>query len=409
MSKRGVCAFARRMIWSHPTGIGSSLVVEQPAVLWRREPFRLFFPLGVLLAWVGIGHWLLYGLGITRTYSCLFHGLVQMQAFMMAFAVGFLMTALPRRTQAPPPSRMEMASAVAALLTTTIAAAREWLWLAEAAYGFLFLLLLQFAVRRFIGGSGARRPPAAFILIPIGMLHGLAGAALIAASAFRSAPAWFIGLGRLLVEQGVFLCFVIGIGGLVLPLMAGAPAPPDLGSDPQQACKAFAYAGAGLLLFTSFVLESSGWARGGPLLRAVVVTLGVGLAAGATRTPGKPGAHRRLVWLSVWLMPVGLVVSALWPDFRVAALHILFIGGFSLMAFGVATHVVLSHLDLGNLALGRPPAVIIVGVAFLLALLARLAADASNTYFDHLAWAAAMWLIGSAVWLGFVGAKLLRA
>jgi hypothetical protein len=23
------------------------------------QPFRLFFPLGVLLAWVGIGHWLL--------------------------------------------------------------------------------------------------------------------------------------------------------------------------------------------------------------------------------------------------------------------------------------------------------------------------------------------------------------
>jgi hypothetical protein len=27
--------------------------------LWRREPFRIFFPLGVVLAWLGIGHWLL--------------------------------------------------------------------------------------------------------------------------------------------------------------------------------------------------------------------------------------------------------------------------------------------------------------------------------------------------------------
>jgi hypothetical protein len=28
------------------------------APLWRREPFRLFFPLGVLLAWGGVAHWL---------------------------------------------------------------------------------------------------------------------------------------------------------------------------------------------------------------------------------------------------------------------------------------------------------------------------------------------------------------
>jgi hypothetical protein len=39
---------------------------------------------------------------------------------------------------------------------------------------------------------------------------------------------------------------------------------------------------------------------------------------------------------------------------------------------------------------------------------ARLAADASNTYFDHLAWAAGSWLIGSAVWLAFLGPQLLR-
>ena len=56
---------------------------------WRSEPFRLFFPLGVFFAWIGVGHWLLYATGVTTTYSCRFHGLVQMQAFMMAFAMGF--------------------------------------------------------------------------------------------------------------------------------------------------------------------------------------------------------------------------------------------------------------------------------------------------------------------------------
>jgi hypothetical protein len=37
-------------------------------------------------------------------------------------------------------------------------------------------------------------------------------------------------------------------------------------------------------------------------------------------------------------MPIGLAASGLLPDHRVLALHILFIGGFSLLAFAVATH-----------------------------------------------------------------------
>jgi hypothetical protein len=78
------------------------------------------------------------------------------------------------------------------------------------------------------------------------------------------------------------------------------------------------------------------------------------------------------------------------------------------MAFAVATHVTPSHLDLEAAALGRPPAVIVLGAAFLLAMCARLAADVSNTYFDDLGWAAALWLIGSAAWLVFLGPKLLR-
>ena len=380
---------------------------DNATIPWRHEPFRIFFPLGVLLAWIGIGHWLLYATGITQTYSCFFHGLVQMQAFMMAFAIGFLLTAVPRRTQSAPPSTLEMAATVLALVTTAAAAVAERWRLAEAAYVIELVLLLQFAARRFFGQRAGRRPPAAFVLIPIGVLHGLSGAALIAASTAPHAPTWTTGLGRLLVEQGVFLCFAVGVGGLVLPLMAGTPPPPDLGSTARETRKALAYAAIGVIIFASLLLEQSGWSRGGPFLRAAMLALGITLG-GAWRRPDKPGLHRQLVWLAVWLMPVGLLVSGLWPDYRVPALHILFIGGFGLMAFGVATHVALTHLNLENLARGRPPAVMIVGITFLLAMFARLAADMSHTYFDHLAWAAAIWLIGSAVWLAFVGPKLFR-
>ncbi len=376
---------------------------------WRSEPFRIFFPLGVLLAWIGVGHWLLYTTGATATYSCRFHGLVQMQAFMMAFAVGFLLTALPRRTQTPAVGRMEMAALAAALVVTTGAAIIESWVLAEIAYATLFVLLIQFALRRFLSSTAGRRPPAAFVLLPIAAAQGLAGAALIAAADANAVLPSSGYLGVLLVEQGVFLCLAVGIGSLVLPLIGGAPPPPDLGSAPRETWKALAYAAAGVAIFASLLLEQLGFERSGPLFRAMVVGIGLGFGGGALRLPGKPGAHRKMVWLAVWLMPVGLIASAIWPDYRVPALHILYIGGFSLMAFGVGSHVAMSHLNMEQLALGRPPAVIVLGAAFVIALCARFAADASDTYFIHVGWAAGVWIFGSAVWLAFFGPKLFRS
>ena len=381
---------------------------DAPASRWRSEPFRIFFPLGVVFAWVGVGHWLAYTTGLTATYSCKLHGSVQMQAFMMAFAAGFLLTAVPRRTQTRPVTRIEMGAMVAALVVTTIGALYERWIVCEAAYAAVFAILAQFAMRRFIGRAAGRRPPAAFVLVPIAALTGLVGAALIAAPEIVDLPSWTSDLGRLMVEQGVFLCLAVGIGGLVLPLIGGASPPPDLGSSPRETRKAIAFGIAGLAIVASFVVEQIGFASVGSLARAVVVAIGLGLGAGAWRPPGKTGAHRKLVWLSAWMMPVGLTASALWPDYRVPALHILFIGGFGLMAFSVATHVTLGHLNMEQLALGRPPVVIVLGAAFIIAMLARLTADASSAYFVHLGWASAVWIFGSAAWLVFFLPKLLR-
>jgi hypothetical protein len=217
-----------------------------------------------------------------------------------------------------------------------------------------------------------------------------------------------VALGKLLVEQGVFLCLVVGIGGLVLPLMAGAAPPPDLGSSPGERAKAVAYGLAGMTILASLLLEQAGRVALGPLLRAGVVAIGLGLGGGAWRPPRRSGLHRRLVWLATWLVPAGLASSAIWPDYRVPALHVLFIGGFSLLAFGVATHVALSHLNLEREREGSPIAIRIMGAGIILAMLGRVTADWSATYFEHVGAAAAAWLIGSAAWLLYLGPRLLR-
>jgi hypothetical protein len=58
--------------------------------------------------------------------------------------------------------------------------------------------------------------------------------------------------------------------------------------------------------------------------------------------------------------------------------------------------------------MGRPPAVVATGIALLLAMTARVAADWSDTYFAHLGWAAGLWIAGTLVWLLFVAPRLVR-
>ena len=74
------------------------------APLWRREPYRLLFPLGIVLSWTGVLPWLLFAIGVTDEYRSIFHSMAQVQGFLACFAVGFLFTMIPRRTGTAAPS-----------------------------------------------------------------------------------------------------------------------------------------------------------------------------------------------------------------------------------------------------------------------------------------------------------------
>lgn len=353
------------------------------------EPFRALFLLGVAATWLGVGHWLAYGIGLTSTYSCAVHGTIQMQGFVGAFALGFLMTALPRRTGTTAASRALVAAVSGGIVVMAIGAAAErWLVAETAAIG-VYGALLCFAVPRLMGGP--RRAPAAFVLLPCAAMLGIAGAGAISAWALGADPAWFM-RGRLAVEQGVPLLLVLGAGQLILPLALGFPPPPDSSGIRDMA----PWLAAVAVLVGSLAVEAGGGERWGELLRAAVVAAGT---RHAWKRPARPGAHRCLIHTAIILLPCGLVLAALLPDYRVPALHVTFMGGIGLLVMAIATHVSLGHLGMGAAASGRPRFVVVVGASILLALLARLAADFSHTYFDHLAWAAGIWLVGGAVWL----------
>ena len=387
-----------------------ALTPLQAAPLWRREPYRIFFPLGCLLAWAGVLHWLLHSIGWLADYEPVFHSIAQIQGFMMCFAVGFLFTAIPRRTGTAPPDAWQMILGIAAPICTTIAAWYERWALSQVFWMAMVVVLVIFAVSRFTSPGAERRPPVSFIWVPLSLLMGIIGSVLIAVAGIRGEGFfWLHDLGRLMLLQGMFIGLVVGVGGMVLPLLTQGTAPDDMTGSPRDLRAAGLHLAAAVTLAASFWIENSVNQRGGLALRALLVLVVLLVSGKIWRPPTVPGWHRRLVWISAWMIPAGYALAACFPLEVKAGLHVVFIGGFALMAFSVGLHVTLAHGGYQRAVKGGSWQVAAFGTLFLSAMILRAAADFDRPrFFLWLGSAAALFLTGSIVWGVMVVPKLFR-
>jgi uncharacterized protein involved in response to NO len=383
----------------------------------RREPYRLFFPLAAVLGGIGVGHWLLYTLGLLPSYSAQGHALVQVQGFLMAFATGFLLTMVPRRTQTRPAS-LAVIALLAGLLVVTAVASLMGAWLvAEGSFLALLLTLVSFAVWRFLVAAARRRPPDAFVLLPFGLLSAALGALLLILEALGVLALGHAAMARGMVQEGLFLCLTMGIGHLVLPLLSGHETPADGDASPRSVRERLFHAAVGALIVLSFPLERSLRAAWEP---EAAVRLAYGLRFAlvmaelvhvkAWRRPVVPGLHRRYAWTSFWMVPLGLLLVAILPEHRAGLLHVTFIGGFGLMSFTVGSHVIAAHGGFPEVVAGKPWQVRTFALLFLFAMTTRVTADfLGRGYWPHVGAAAGIWLLALAVWTAFLVPKVIVA
>ena len=133
------------------------LVTGSQAQVIRREPYRLLFPLGVLLTWCGVLPWLTNAVWGVPAWPAIFHSIAQVEGFLACFVVGFLFTMIPRRTGTAPPTSWELV--LGASMPVVITAAAWWGAVAFSQIAWLMLLgtLLRF-LRRCARGRAASRP-----------------------------------------------------------------------------------------------------------------------------------------------------------------------------------------------------------------------------------------------------------
>ena len=381
---------------------------EPSAWLDPTDPWRLLFPLGVVLGWGGVVHWLLFAMGATVAYRAVFHATAQVQGFMTSMAMGFLLTFLPRRTETAPPSRPVLAIVAAAPVAATLAAWLERWALAQALWLAGLAVAATFVLRRLRSPAAALRLPRVFLWVPVALIAGIVGAILVAVAAEldpREAPAlWQLGRGLLL--QGFLSALIVGVGGTLLPtLLRGEtlPVPSDT-RGPR-----IAQLAAALLFLSSFPLEVLVAPRAGLALRAAIVGAVLTGAARLWRRPSMPGLHRRFIWIAACLLPAGYVLTAALPALRSASLHVVFIGSFALMALAVSLHVAVSHGGRPELLARRPWQTWGMGLLVLAAAVFRVVAGIDAGHLARwLAPAAGCFLVATIAWAYSVVPAILR-
>lgn len=373
------------------------------ALVAAGEPYRLLFPVGAVLGILGVLMWPLFVWNFTAAYPGQVHPRIMVEGFLSCFVVGFLGTALPRLLEVP---RVGLGETLAFAIALTGVAVLHFLghtlW-GDGLYfvtlcGFVLLLGMRFRLRK-------DTPPPSFVLVALGLTCGLAGAGVLVVSqiSLSLVPGWGLTVARLLLFQGFLLLPIMGIGAFLLPRFFGQPGrqsfPESVTVPPGWTARAAFALACGGAVVAGFFLEAFGATRWGMALRAIGV-----VAYFVREIPfhrGVPGGGSLVLGLRIALVsiPLGYAMMAVWPDRVFSFLHVVFITGFGLLTFVVASRVILGHSGGAQFFAAKLPAVRLLAVLFFLAMLTRVTADWMPTLrMNHYAYAALAWTAGILIW-----------
>jgi uncharacterized protein involved in response to NO len=373
------------------------------------EPFRIFFPLGLLLGAIGVVLWPLFVWHAIEFYPANAHVRLMIEGLMGSFIIGFLGTAGPRLLDARPFGAAETSM----LFALQILSASLHLAQSQTAGDIMFLVMLLI----FLGTMATRArtaqdlPPPNFVLVLFGLLNAIAGIFLIVAAKSMANGIFANQLGTLMLNEGFVLFPILGVGVFFFPkLLGGAkPKPADLQIAAALWKKRAAIAAlTGLVIWGSFVLEALAWTRSAVILRGLTTLFYFVVQGHLLEKPSGPPFLAQCFRLGAALLVAGLFLPAALPGYRVANLHLTFIGGFTIILFTVSTRVILGHSGQSHLFQKRLRFLITSLALLVLAMLARVSAD----FFlpernSHLIYAALIWLLGAIVWAWALVPKLL--
>lgn len=373
------------------------------------EPYRLFFPLGVMVSLLGVSLWpLLYGEWLTF-YPGVAHARMMMGGFVGAFSLGFLGTALPRMMGGPHLRVWELILILALYLLAVAAYANGKIVVGDAGmlsvlvFFFLTMLLRLVFKREDI-------PPPGFILVGLGWLGAMSGLVIF----LLEGETQFVVTGprhrmaELLLYQGFILLPILGIGGFLFPRFIGlktlqmfkeSKTPP-----PGWNLKALQALGVGICILISFWIESYGWLLVAGGMRFAVVVWYLWRDVLIFRKSAKKGTLAFGLRFGLILIVTAFVLTPFYPSQRIGMDHVIFISGFGIIAVTVASRVTLGHSGHSNKFNKRQWVMLVVIWSIFIAMMSRVTAEfVPKIRVSHLNYASLGWAIALLVWMAWIG------
>ena len=389
-------------------GSAAALDPRKSSAIYFAEPFRFFFPLGLFLGAIGVALWPLFVWHAIAFYPAQAHVRLMIEGLMGSFIIGFLGTAGPRLLDA---SRL-IAAETCVLLVLQIASAFLHLTQRQTLGDIVFLVLLLLFLGMIASRARGRHdlPPPQFVLVIFGLLNAIAGIFLITAAKSLTNRFFANQLGSLMLNEGFVLFPILGVGAFFFPkLLGGAkPEPSDLRIAKAMWIKRAVIAAlTALVIWSSFVLEALGWIRTAAVVRGLTTLTYFVTQGHLLEKPSGPPFLAHCFRLGALLLVAGLFLPAALPGYRLANLHLTFIGGFTIILFTVSTRVILGHAGQSHLFRKRLRFLIAALALLVVATIVRVGADfippARNS---HLVYAALIWLLAATIWLVALGPKL---
>ncbi len=377
-----------------------------------REPFRIFFPVGVLAGILGVSLWPLHFGGVLELYPGVGHARIMAYGLFGAFIFGFLGTAMPRMLSANPLHVFQVVLLVVFHAAMVIAFASSKIFIGDA---LLLGLLVTFAC--FMAPRARQRkdtPPPGFVLVGLAFLSVASGSVLALLQHYREVDPYWVTLQRLLSYQGFVLLPILGIGPFILPRFFGMENQHDFAEALKPTGgwwkKALIALIAGALIIVSFFLEASGWHRTAHAIRFGTTLVYLFLEMPFHRAPKATNALGAAIRIAFVGVLAGFLAVAIFPAYRVSLLHLTLVGGFALITFVVATRVVFGHS--GNLTLlkGRNRWLLVAVGLMLFAMVTRISGDIwPKVLISHYNYGAVLWIAGVILWAVYVLPKVFIA
>lgn len=261
-------------------------------------------------------------------------------------------------------------------------------------------------------------PPVTFIFIPFAFLSAILGGLifLMLSLGVSWMPFSFYDIGAALLFQGFIMFLLLGVGGFLIRSILGWGTPlPQEDSEgivlPRFTKKQFfIHLFVAVILLSSFFVESISY-KPAYIIRACAVTFELFWQIKIHRRPRSGKLTAYSLQLALWLLVLGLWGMVFFPPtYRLAFLHLCFVGGFALSVFSVATRVIFSHCGYASLLRRVYLPLNIAVILMLMGLVARFSAEFfPDAYFTHLTYAGLLWAAGVSVWMFSVFPKIIRS